>query len=169
MDILAFDPGTEVVGIARLTGPNGSEIVWIKEFAPKGELVDRYKEITHFVNDLIHKEGTMIPNYYFALETPYVGFNPGVAIKLGTVRGLIIASIFTIFPEPIIVDVAPQELRRVFNLPIKSKKVEFHKIIKEHYDNKLLDGIKEDGLDAVAVGLTAATKIRKDLWWQQNG
>lgn len=165
MNIVAFDPGTQVIGISYLSGESGNKIEWAREVKIKGELVDRYKEILHVVDEAIQDLGEV---EHCALESPYVGRNPSTAIKLGTVRGLIMSRVFTNLPNVKLIDIAPQEIRRVFNLPIKSKKEEYHVILKKHYTNGELDDLKEDGLDAVAVGLTAAAKIRKDLWWSQN-
>jgi Holliday junction resolvasome RuvABC endonuclease subunit len=165
MNIIAFDPGTEIIGASYLKGPSGNQIVWVKELKLKGDLVDRYREAAHQVDEAIQEVDEV---EYCAIETPFVGRNPSAAIKLGTIRGLILCRIFYLLPEVQIIDVAPQEIRRVFNLPIKSKKEEYHKIIHKHYDGKIIGDTKEDGLDAIAVGLTGATKVRKDLWWEQN-
>jgi Holliday junction resolvasome RuvABC endonuclease subunit len=179
MDILAFDPGTEILGIAFLTGPSGSHIEWIREITLKGELHERYKGISNYVDGLLKEvfagDAIDVPTkfrkgeQYCAIETPYIGFNPSAGMKLSTVRGLIMSPFFLCLSDPKIIDVAPQEIRGIFQVPVKSKKEEYHKIIKKHYGDKISKDIKEDGLDALAVGLTAATKIRKDLWWQQNG
>lgn len=166
MNILAFDPGTEIIGISYLSGPSGNIIKWIKELKLKGSLNERYASASLQVADIVSHTN---PIDYIALETPYMGRNPAAAIKLGTVRGLILSSGLKAIQADNCVDVAPQEIRRVFDLPIKSTKEEYHKVIKKHYGDKLFEEVKEDGMDAVAVGLTAATKIRKDLWWKQNG
>jgi crossover junction endodeoxyribonuclease RuvC len=93
---------------------------------------------------------------YFAIETPYFGRNAQVGLKLGQARGIVLALAFDYDVK--IIDISPQETRSYYGVKGNAKKEDYQKLVKLENTGK---SFGEDEADAVAIGCTAISKIKR--------
>ena len=156
--ILAIDPGTEKLGIS-LMNETGPMHCWYIKIA-KDDLAERYKAVFSAICDILNSIKIEID--YYTIETPFFGRNIATTIKLGTVRGIIIASIFRRNRDAKIVDINPVEVRNHFGLKKGAKKNECHEfLLKVFRANIEKEQLHEDVLDSLGIGLAALSKIKR--------
>jgi Holliday junction resolvasome RuvABC endonuclease subunit len=155
MRIFAIDPGTNKIGISLL---ENDKLLWINEIELGSfDLYVRYSIICSIIDEILEKNTKKID--YYAIETPFFSRNVSTAIKLGTVRGIIMGCIFRKHPDAKIVDVSPLDVRRHFGVKKSSDKEVIHSYLKKLFGDKITES-KEDALDSVAIGLASTVKIK---------
>lgn len=93
---------------------------------------------------------------YIAIETPFFGRNAQVGLKLGQARGIVLALAFSYDLK--IIDISPQETRSYYGVKGNAKKEDYQKLVKLENTGK---SFGEDEADAIAIGCTAISKIRR--------
>ena len=158
MITLSIDPGTNKIGISLL---EDDRLIWLREIElGKHDLYVRYSIARLVIEEILAKTKEKID--FYAIETPFFGRNVSTAIKLGTVRGIIMGCIFKRDSNAKIIDISPLDVRRYFDVKKSSDKDKIHLYLKMVFGDKIRDS-KEDALDSVAIGLAASVKIREYL------
>jgi len=157
--IIGIDPGSVSLGIALIENRN----IIIKDSCQieLGNSLNFYERLSILrvaLKQYFDRQKNPTEIEYFGIEMPWVGFNANVAIKLGQVRGVIIAIVQELFPWAKIIDITPMEMRTFLNINRKCKKEEMHKELKKFYPE--LENINNlDQLDSIAVALATQNKI----------
>ena len=157
--ICGIDPGSVGVGICMIENGKyvGSSQIDVKHL-PK--FYDRLKIVREQIQIHLMNYG---PADYYAIEMPWVGFNPNVAIKLGQVRGMIIGEIFSICPNAEISDITPMQLRTFLGVQGKCKKEVMQEKINDIFQGQLTGVIKlgknQDEIDSIGIAIAAHNKL----------
>lgn len=156
--LIAVDPGSNSAGFAYYKNEVLQESRQVN-FKQKHSLYHRLYELSVSFQEFLRFKDDFT---YYAIETPFIGRNPQVGIKIGQTRGVILGCIFKhIKNSTQIIDIAPQEIRGFYGLSPRAKKEDYQKIIK--LSNANVGKMGEDEADAVAIGETGLWKIKNKL------
>jgi crossover junction endodeoxyribonuclease RuvC len=154
MNLISVDPGSTKAGIAffQMGKLKYSEQL---DFKVSDTFYTRLRAFKRALERVCLKFGIVD---YFAVETPFIGPNPQVGLKLGMARGIVLSLAFDM--EAKIIDIAPQQTRAYYGVSIRSKKQDYQKLVKLEFPGKVRG---EDEADAVAIGTTAHHLIKQKL------
>ncbi len=161
MNLIAIDPSSTMIGFAYFENNN---LIWAKTIQQKEDnLIDRMKIISKKLVKILNKTN---PDY-IAIETPYLGVNRAVSMKMGQIFGMLIATCtYKKYFSKDIIEVHPLTAKKAAGLVTKVKRAEGKTIVlaklKELFPKiKIID---DNAADAVAVGLAAINKLKeKDI------
>jgi crossover junction endodeoxyribonuclease RuvC len=150
--LVAIDPGSNSAGIAVF---KQGKLVYSEQlnFKASDSFYVRLRALKQAVASVFLKFDI---SSFCAIETPFIGQNPQVGLKLGQARGIILALAFDYDVK--IIDISPQETRSYYGVKGNAKKEDYQKIVKLEFAGKKILG--EDEADAIAVGATALCKIK---------
>jgi len=164
-NLISVDPGSNAAGFAYFKNEKLVESRQVK-FKAKHSLYHRLYELSWHFQEFLKFKGELD---YFAIETPFIGKNPQVGIKVGQTRGIILNSIFEHlkksgqihFTTENIIDISPAETRSFYGLSSKKQKEDYQKIIRLTYPHLTTIGIDE--ADAIGIGEVALNKIKNKI------
>lgn len=157
--ICGIDPGSVGTGICMIENGTylGSHQIHVKHL---DEFYDRLKLVRQEISDSLVRFGEAD---YYAIEMPWVGFNPNTAIKLGQVRGMIVGEIFSLYPNAEIIDITPMQMRSFLGVERKCKKEVMQEQINDIFNGQLTEVIKigknQDEIDSIGVAIAAYNKL----------
>lgn len=164
MKLLAIDPSLSCTGCVLFEDNNVIKITTIKTKQPKkGQLDTRTISIASAFFDLLK----VVNPDVIAIETQYISFNPGSALKVGEVRGVLqgvyFSYCFTNKKPPILIKVHPLEAKNAVGVSNDIKREESKKAVKDAVLNKFpqfkagTDKV-QDVFDAISIGLAGIFK-----------
>jgi crossover junction endodeoxyribonuclease RuvC len=158
MICFGVDPGTLSVGISVL---KDNRVLYFSqlEINKKDVLNERLKLIKKGTCVIIEKSNIKKVDL-ISIETPFFGRSISTAIKLGTVRGLLLGCFLEKYPEAKLIDVSPSEIRSLFKLKSNAEKNDYQKQIIEKL--KLPKNCPEDAIDSIGVALAGHAKFIKN-------
>ncbi len=158
MKILAIDPASSSIGLAKF---NGEEVVDCFTFSTKGNLlIDRMLVISKFIIKLLRED-----KYdYIAVETPYLGFNRSTAMKMGQIFGITSLSILLAgYKSDQIIQIHPMTAKKAAGLTTVVKREKGKKLVIEFMSKRFpnIDIVDDNMADALAIGLAAINIIKE--------
>jgi Holliday junction resolvasome RuvABC endonuclease subunit len=152
--LIAVDPGSNKAGIAffQLGKLKYSEQL---NFKASDSFYNRLRALKWALERVCLSFGIVD---MFAIETPFIGHNPQVGLKLGMARGLVLSLAFEM--EAKIIDVSPQQTRAYYGVSPRAKKQDYQKLVKLESGRKILG---EDEADSIAIGYTALNLVKQKL------
>lgn len=151
--LISVDPGSIKAGIAFFRDEKLAESEQIK--LSGNDFYNHLRALKQAVERFLSKN----PNTeYIAIETPFFGRNPQVGLKLGQARGIVLALAFSYNLR--IIDISPQETRSYYGVKCNAKKEDYQKLVRLENTGK---SFGEDEADAIAIGCTAISKIRRSM------
>lgn len=139
--ILAFDPGKET-GYAVIDKGKLIEYGTVKqtgELKYLGEISDLYLDIT--------------PEAVF-IEKPFVGKNPVAICSLARTVQMIRIAVLTEYPEALIVEISPSEVKKAITGVGNAKKEQVKKMVEQIFKEVAGKDITYDQSDAIAIAVT---------------
>lgn len=159
MNLISIDPSSTAAGFAYF---KDGELIWAKTIIQKEDnLIDRMKIISKKLRKFIRE----IRPDYIAIETPYLGMNRAVSMKMGQIFGMLIATCTSRrYKAEHIIEIHPLTAKKAAGLVAKVKRDEGKRIVLENLNKKFPNVVIKDdnAADAVAVGLAAIDKLKED-------
>lgn len=155
MVVLGLDPGTLFMGYAVIDGGPIILESGVLKLSKNDHMTDRLGEIFHFFNKLILRYSVKI----IALETPFLGKNPSVYLKLGYVRGIVY--VLSHNNRALVCEYAPSVIKKsITGVGSASKEDVAFALCKifPSLRDALKVGVRTDITDAIAIGVTGLWK-----------
>lgn len=163
MKLISIDPSSSAAGFAYFAN---NRLMWAKTIVcKKDNLIDRMIELSFELQRLLNKHK---PDY-IAIETPYLGLNRAVSMKMGQIYGMFISACVlntkgTMFVSKDIISIHPMTAKRAAGLITKVKRAEGKKIVLARLNDKFpkIEIADDNSADAIAVGLAAIEQLKKE-------
>ena len=159
MNIISIDPSSTAAGFAYF---KDDELKFVEVLKQKGShLVDRMQKMNEYLISVLKKEKPK----YIAIETPYLGMNRAVSMKMGQIFGMFIAACTSLgYSSEYIIEIHPMTAKKAAGLERKAKRAEAKEIVLNNLKEKFpkIEICDDNAADAIAVGLAAINRLREE-------